>query len=90
MGRLCRLESGYNYYYLELPSEPFGSSPSQEPMNGSGITDRSFNELVSAGSAGIIKIQLIGSSHHSYVLLSKNVPSLSWLPEVERVESSSR
>ena len=32
-------------------------------MNGSGITDRSFNELVSAGSAGKIIIKLILSSN---------------------------
>ena len=43
-----------NYFCILLftPLEPFDSSQSQEQANGPVIADRSFNALVSAGSAG--------------------------------------
>lgn len=41
-------------------AEPFDSSMSSEQMKGPGIADRSFNELVSAGSAG----KLLRLTHH--------------------------
>ena len=41
-------------------AEPFDGSRSPEQMNGPGTADRSFNELVSAGSAG----KLLSLTHH--------------------------